>query len=132
VISTVISCSSAALTVRACRPRIVREHELAEDVSEVRLHRSPGNGEAVGNIAVPEPIGDQLSHRALRGGQAVPAGIRACSRAVAAAGSAQGSQRGADTRKVPSCPEPFEDVGTLSKVSQRASLAPVRRAQQLT
>jgi hypothetical protein len=93
--------------------------DLAEDVSQVRLHRSAGHEEALRDVAIPEPIRNQLHHRAFSQGQALPSGLRASSATVAAAGSAKGTQRGVDTRCVTSRAEPFEDLDTLSKVSER-------------
>src|SRR5436190_2265034 len=89
--------------------------ELAEDVREVRLHRPPGDEQPLANTAVPEAVGDQLHHRTLGRGEALPPGLGAAPRAVPAARSAEGAQGGLHAGRVAMRSEPFVDPDTLDK-----------------
>src|SRR6266542_6523746 len=86
--------------------RARRDSELAEDMREVRFHRSPGDEQAPSDVAVSQAIRDELHDRDLRRRQALPSGLWAAPRALPATRSAEGAQRSLDPSHIPRRTQP--------------------------
>src|SRR5215470_6087090 len=79
-----------------------RDVELGEHVGQVRLHRPARDVEAVADLRVGQPVGDQARDGLLGRGEAEPAGVRAAARAAAAAADAGLAQHRLDASQVAS------------------------------
>jgi hypothetical protein len=74
--------------------------ELGEHVSQVGLHRPAGNEQAIADLRVGQPVGDQARDGLLGRREAEPAGLRPAARSAAAAADAGFAQARLDASQV--------------------------------